>query len=148
MSFLAAGPASQPVKIDPAQTHLTSQWKHPSPLIGCRFDPSGRFLFVSAQDNTLQRYDLLTGAKTALTGLQSWCRGIAFAPVALRHAAHAPCGQLSGSGARTATRARRAAAPPGLADRLRGAGGRGRGAAVSYFTPLVRDAWYGGEDYR
>ena len=22
--------------------------KHPKPLIGCRFDPSGRYLFVSA----------------------------------------------------------------------------------------------------
>src|SRR3954453_6884499 len=66
--------------IDFKQTRLGLELKHPSPLIGCRFDPSGRFLFVSAQDSTLQRYDLLTGRKTALTGHPSWVRGMAFSP--------------------------------------------------------------------
>jgi WD40 repeat protein len=52
--------------------------KHNSPLIGCRFDPSGRFLFVTAQDNSIQRYDLATGRKTALLGHSSWSRGLGF----------------------------------------------------------------------
>jgi WD40 repeat protein len=68
--------------IDIKQTRVGLELKHPSPLIGCRFDPAGHYLFVSAQDNTLQRYDLLTGKKTALAGHASWVRGIAFAPAA------------------------------------------------------------------
>lgn len=65
-----------PVEITAAR--LERELKHPSPLIGCRFDPSGRFLFASAQDDTIQRYDLLTGAKAALAGHRSWVRGMAF----------------------------------------------------------------------
>jgi hypothetical protein len=52
--------------------------KHARALIGCRFDPSGRFLFVSAEDDSVQRYDLLTGDKTAFAGHESWVRGMAF----------------------------------------------------------------------
>ncbi|MDB5305956.1 MAG: domain, G-beta repeat [Gemmataceae bacterium] len=66
-----------PEPIDPTTTRLERELKHGSPLIGCRFDPSGRFLFASAQDNTIQRFDLLTGAKAAFTGHQSWVRGMA-----------------------------------------------------------------------
>jgi WD40 repeat protein len=66
--------------IDPAATRLIREWKQPSPLIGCRFDPTGRFLFASAQDSTIRRYDLLTGAQATLAGHASWVRGMAFAP--------------------------------------------------------------------
>ena len=66
--------------IDPTAARPERELKHASPLIGCRFDPSGRFLFVSAQDSTIQRFDLLTGAKVALVGHQSWLRGLAFVP--------------------------------------------------------------------
>lgn len=67
---------------DPTKTKLDREWKHGSPLIGCRFDPYGRYLFVSAQDATIQRFDLLTGAKIALVGHASWVRGMAFIPQA------------------------------------------------------------------
>jgi WD40 repeat protein len=63
-----------------SDARLERELKHGSPLIGCRFDPSGRYLFVSAQDNTVQRFDLITGAKTALAGHQSWVRGMACVP--------------------------------------------------------------------
>ncbi len=72
--------------IDPAAARLEREWKHGSPLVGCRFDPSGRFLFAGAQDSTIQRFDLLTGAKVALAGHRSWVRGLAFIPSA-EHAA-------------------------------------------------------------
>lgn len=71
--------SSQP-HIDPAAARLVREWKQPSPLIGCRFDPTGRFLFASAQDCTIRRFDLLTGAQTTLAGHASWVRGMAFAP--------------------------------------------------------------------
>ena len=78
-------PASLP--IDPAATRLLISFKHVSPLIGCRFDPSGRYLFVSAQDNSLQRFDLLSGARTAFLGHQSWVRGMAFVAPKAKEAA-------------------------------------------------------------
>ena len=63
---------------DPTAARLEMVLKHPRPLIGTRFDPSGRFLFVSSEDNTIQRFDLITSAKTALVGHESWVRGMAF----------------------------------------------------------------------
>jgi hypothetical protein len=63
---------------DPTAARLERELKHARPPIGCRFDPAGRFLFVSAEDDSIQRFDLLTGAKTALEGHKSWVRGMAF----------------------------------------------------------------------
>src|SRR6476620_7612330 len=62
---------------DPTAARVERELKHTRPLVGCRFDPSGRFLFVSAEDDSVQRFDLLTGAKTAFTGHESWVRGMA-----------------------------------------------------------------------
>jgi len=63
---------------DPTASRLERELKHARPLIGCRFDPSGRFVFASSEDDTIQRFDLLTGTKTALLGHKSWVRGLAF----------------------------------------------------------------------
>jgi WD40 repeat protein len=63
---------------DPTTARVERELKHGRPLIGCRFDPSGRFLFVSAEDDSVQRFDLVTGAKTAFVGHESWVRGITF----------------------------------------------------------------------
>jgi WD40 repeat protein len=60
------------------QTHLAAEHKHNSPLLGCRFDPSGAFVFAGAQDNSIQRWALADGKKTALGGHQSWVRALAF----------------------------------------------------------------------
>ena len=64
--------------IDPTKTRILRELKHTRPLIGCRFDPTGRYLFASSEDDTIQRFDLLGGVKTTLTGHQSWVRGMAF----------------------------------------------------------------------
>ena len=64
--------------IDPTAARLERELKHTRPLIGCRFDPSGRFLFASSEDDAIQRFDLLTGAKTTLAGHRSWVRGMTF----------------------------------------------------------------------
>ncbi|MBX9584325.1 MAG: hypothetical protein K2X87_28835 [Gemmataceae bacterium] len=53
-------------------------WKVGKPLIGCRFDPSGRFLFTSAEDHVVRRLDLRTGGVVGFTGHASWVRGMAF----------------------------------------------------------------------
>ena len=65
-------------KFDPAQTRLAQELKHGRPLIGCRFDPSGRFVFASSEDSTIQRWELTTEKKTELAGHKSWVRGMAF----------------------------------------------------------------------
>jgi WD40 repeat protein len=63
---------------DPLAARLVRELKHTRPLVGCRFDPSGRYLFASAEDDTVQRFDVASGAKVAFVGHQSWVRGVAF----------------------------------------------------------------------
>jgi WD40 repeat protein len=67
------------VKADPTKTHQVQELKHTSPLIGCRFDPTGTYLFAGAQDNTVVRWHLADGKKTEYKGHVSWVRGLAFA---------------------------------------------------------------------
>lgn len=63
--------------MDATQTHLVHDFIHESPLISCRFDPSGRYLFAGAQDFRVCRWRLEDGGKATLpTG--SWVRGMAF----------------------------------------------------------------------
>lgn len=63
---------------EPTTAYLEHEFVHGRPLIGCRFDPCGRFVFASSEDETIQRYDLLTGRVTAFKGHSSWVRGLAF----------------------------------------------------------------------
>jgi WD40 repeat protein len=64
--------------IDPTKARVEREFKHGSPLVSCRFDPTGRFLFAGAQDSTIQRFDLVAGTATTLAGHASWVRGLAF----------------------------------------------------------------------
>jgi len=66
------------LNIDPTKTRVLMEFKHGRPLIGCRFDPAGRYLFATSEDDTIQRFDLLTGEKTSFVGPKSWTRGLAF----------------------------------------------------------------------
>jgi WD40 repeat protein len=68
------------MSIHPTRTRMALEMRHAAPLIGCRFDPSGRFLFASSQDNSIQRWELANQRKTALTGHRSWVRALAFLP--------------------------------------------------------------------
>jgi WD40 repeat protein len=71
------GPPVLP-KADPMLTRLAQELKHNRPLLGARFDPAGQFVFAGAEDNTIQRWALADGKKTALAGHQSWIRALAF----------------------------------------------------------------------
>ena len=70
--------ARRPGPLEPTRTRLRQELRHTSPLLGCRFDPEGRFVFAGAQDNTLQRWELATGRRVALAGHRSWVRALAF----------------------------------------------------------------------
>jgi WD40 repeat protein len=65
---------------DPAKARLADDLAHGSPLISCRFDPTGRFVFAGAQDSSIVRWELTTKGKTELAGHESWVRGMAFSP--------------------------------------------------------------------
>ncbi len=68
--------------IAPEQTHQVAEFKHESPLLACRFDPTGKFVFASAQDFSIQRWELASGKKTSLVGHGSWVWTLAFHPTA------------------------------------------------------------------
>lgn len=70
----AAGPV-----LDPKQAHVVSQWTHDRPLIACRFDPLGRYVFCGSEDNQIERFLLADGTKTLLSGGHAtWVRCLAF----------------------------------------------------------------------
>jgi WD40 repeat protein len=63
--------------INPPDAHVAAQWQHDSPLIACRFDPQGRYVFTSAEDNSVQRWKLADGQKTVLAAHESWVFALA-----------------------------------------------------------------------
>jgi WD40 repeat protein len=66
-------------QITPSRTRMALELRHTSPLLSCRFDPTGRYVFAGSQDNTIQRWELAApNAKVAFAGHRSWVRGIAF----------------------------------------------------------------------
>jgi WD40 repeat protein len=67
------------MKADPKQTHVVQQWKYTSPLISCRFDPTGKYVFTTAEDRTVQRWELPSGKKTVFPAVhETWVRGLTF----------------------------------------------------------------------
>ena len=66
------------MNLDPKQTHIVAEWKHAAPLITCKFDPQGRSVFSSAEDYSIQRFDLPSGKLTTWPAHESWVRDFAF----------------------------------------------------------------------
>lgn len=63
---------------DPTKTHVTKTLAHTAPLLGCRFDPTGKFVFAGTEDNKVVRWDMATGTKTELAAHDSWIHALAF----------------------------------------------------------------------
>jgi WD40 repeat protein len=80
VSFLNVGRLLMPGagEPDPVRTRMVLELRYNSPLLGCRFDPTGRFVFAGAQDNTIQRWTLAGGQRVACEGHRSWVRALAF----------------------------------------------------------------------
>jgi WD40 repeat protein len=76
----AAAPATDSGLPKFADTKLLHEWKYSSPLIACRFDSTGRYVFTAAQDHAIQRWDLSSGESIVLEGHESWLRGLACSP--------------------------------------------------------------------
>jgi len=54
--------------VDAKQVHLAKSLAHTSPLINCRFDPSGQYLFATAEDRAIIRWKLDDGSKVIFKG--------------------------------------------------------------------------------
>jgi WD40 repeat protein len=77
MSFFVAPPILAK-KVDPAKAKLLAQLRHPRPLIGARFDPSGEYVFAGSEDNHVVRWHLASSKMTLLAAHKSWVRALAF----------------------------------------------------------------------
>lgn len=64
--------------LDVKQARLLTDWTHERPLVSCRFEPQGRYVFAGAEDSTVVRFALADGAKVSFVGHESWVRAIAF----------------------------------------------------------------------
>jgi len=62
----------------PEKTHIARSFKHDHPLLSCRFDPTGKYVFAGTRDNRVVRWDLASDTKFVLAGHESWVRAIAF----------------------------------------------------------------------
>jgi hypothetical protein len=71
---------AKPAAVDPLQTRQSRDFKHAQPLVACRFDPNGKYVFAASQDNSIQRIELASGKITPLLAHQSWVRALAFVP--------------------------------------------------------------------
>ncbi len=71
-------------KIDPKQARVVAQWPAGRPIVCCRFDPKGRFLFCGMEGPTVERFNLADGKKMSFPGgHDSWVFSLAFAPTGL-----------------------------------------------------------------
>jgi hypothetical protein len=68
---LAAFEKSVP-KPDPTATRLVQTITHDRPVLTCRFEPNGDFLFAGAEDNNFHRWDLFTISAVHQKGHKSW----------------------------------------------------------------------------
>jgi WD40 repeat protein len=69
-------------KADPMAVRLVQTITHDRPVLTCRFDPNGDFLFAGAEDNNFHRWDLFTGSSLHLKGHRSWIGTLSLPPVA------------------------------------------------------------------
>ena len=67
-------------KADPMAVRLVQTITHDRPVLTCRFDPNGDFLFAGAEDNNFHRWDLFTGSNIHSKGHRSWIGTLSLLP--------------------------------------------------------------------
>lgn len=66
------------MKPDFKAAHVSAEFDHTSPLITCRFDPMGKFVFATAEDRAILRWDLADPKKkTVLSAHDSYVWAVA-----------------------------------------------------------------------
>jgi WD40 repeat protein len=71
---------SQQPSVDPTKTREVKVLRDERPLLGCRFDPTGRFIFAGGEANWVNRWELFRDIPCKLQAHDSWVRAIAFHP--------------------------------------------------------------------
>ncbi len=66
-----------PTAFDPKQAKVIHQWKGPSPLIACCFDPHDKFVVAAAENRQVLRWTIPDGKLDAWDGHESWPRCLA-----------------------------------------------------------------------
>ncbi len=78
LATAAAFPNETP---DPKAAWVANQWPWDRPLVSCRFDPLGEYVFCGSEDRNIERFRLSDGARTVLSGgHQTWVNAFAFMP--------------------------------------------------------------------
>ena len=68
-----------PAGFDPKQAHVVAQWPTERPVVCCRFEPKGRFLFCGVESSVVQRFNLADGKRVSFPGgHESWVFSLAF----------------------------------------------------------------------
>jgi WD40 repeat protein len=72
------------VPAEPEKSHVAKELKHGKPLISCRFDPTGRYVFAGSEDDTVQRWDLkddpAKAKPTAFAAHEGWVFALGISP--------------------------------------------------------------------
>ena len=68
------------IELDISKSHVIHQWKTESPLLACRFSPTGLHCVSTTQDFQLQRWTIANGEKVPLIGHESWVHALTFSP--------------------------------------------------------------------
>ena len=66
--------------IDPTNTNVVLEHKHERPLVACRFDPSGKYVFFGAEDNLVHRFDIAAKTVATFKAHDSWVRALGCSP--------------------------------------------------------------------
>lgn len=71
---------AKPAGADPTKAKVVKEFVHNAPLIACRFDPAGKYVFAGTEDRLAVAWDLATGSKVAYAGHESWVQTLVVAP--------------------------------------------------------------------
>ncbi len=68
-----------PPRFDPKQAHVVAQWPTERPMVCCRFEPRGRYVFCGLEGSSIPRFHLEDGKKVVFAGgHNSWVFSLAF----------------------------------------------------------------------
>ena len=57
---------------DPKLAHVAGELPADAPLMACRFDPTGKFVFATAENRSIYRWELAGGKRSAFSAHDSW----------------------------------------------------------------------------
>ena len=65
---------------DPKLAHVAAELPADGPLMACRFDPTGKFVFATSENRSIYRWTLADGKRIAFTAHDSWMFDLAVTP--------------------------------------------------------------------